>query len=288
MELIQQKLMPYVYLMRLNKPIGILLLLWPTLSALWISANGVPDLGILIMFVFGVIVMRSAGCVINDYVDRNIDGLVFRTAKRPLVMGSLTVNYALIAFFILTILSLILVISLNKITVLMSFVALFLTVTYPFMKRYSYLPQVHLGIAFSCSIVIAFLGQNQFLSPVSWLLFIANILWVTSYDTYYAMSDREDDLLATIKSTAILFNNKDRLMIVILQISCFLLMILIGVLLDMNSVYYFGVVVSCVLSLYQYRLTEERQSNRCLLAFSNNNWVGASLFFGIVLHYGLG
>ncbi|NQY51619.1 MAG: 4-hydroxybenzoate octaprenyltransferase [Piscirickettsiaceae bacterium] len=280
--------MPYVHLMRLNKPIGIFLLLWPTLSALWISANGVPDLGILIVFILGVIVMRSAGCAINDYVDRNIDGSVFRTVKRPLVMGTLKVNHVLIAFSSLALFSLMLVLILNKITVLMSFIALFLTVTYPFVKRYTYLPQFHLGITFSCAIFMAFLGQNQLLSPVSWLLFLANILWVTSYDTYYAMSDREDDLLITIKSTAILFNHNDRCIIGILQAFFLLSMILIGILLDMSFVYYFGVLVSCIFFSYQYKLTKNRHPEGCLLAFASNNWVGAALFSGIVLYYGLG
>jgi len=284
---LQQKVMPYVQLMRLDKPIGILLLLWPTLSALWIAAEGVPDLDVLTVFVLGVIAMRSAGCVINDYADRDIDGLVARTVNRPLVTGVLQAKHALITFAGLSLFAFVLVLFLNKMTILLSLVALFLAATYPFMKRYTYLPQVYLGAAFGWAIPMAFAAQTQTLPAVAWLLFLANILWATAYDTFYAMADREDDLLAGIKSTAILFGDDDHIIIGILQICFLLVMILIGAQLDMGLEYYLGVLLASFLFVYQQRLAKERQPAQCLQAFLNNNWVGAAIFVGITVHYGL-
>ncbi len=286
MESLQQKVMPYVQLMRLDRPIGILLLLWPTLSALWIAAEGVPDIGVLVVFVLGVIAMRSAGCVINDYADRNVDGLVARTMDRPLATGALEAKHALMTFAGLAIFAFVLVLFLNKMTILLSVVALFLAATYPFMKRYTYLPQVYLGAAFGWAIPMAFAAQTETLPPVAWLLFLANILWATAYDTFYAMADREDDLLAGIKSTAILFGDDDHIIIGILQVCFLLVMILTGAQLEMGFEYYLGVVVAGFLFVYQQKLAKERQPAQCLLAFLNNNWVGAALFVGIAVHYG--
>ncbi len=287
MDSLQQKVMPYVQLMRLDKPIGILLLLWPTLSALWIAAEGVPDLDVLTVFVLGVIAMRSAGCVINDYADRDIDGLVARTVNRPLATGVLQAKHALITFAGLALFAFVLVLFLNKMTILLSLVALFLAATYPFMKRYTYLPQVYLGAAFGWAIPMAFAAQTQTLPVVAWLLFLANILWATAYDTFYAMADREDDLLAGIKSTAILFGDDDHIIIGILQICFLLVMILIGAQLGMGFEYYLGVLLASFLFVYQQRLAKERQAAQCLQAFLNNNWVGAAIFVGITVHYGL-
>lgn len=287
MESFQQKVMPYVQLMRLDRPIGILLLLWPTLSALWIAAEGIPDLDVLIVFTLGVIMMRSAGCVINDYADRDIDGLVARTVNRPLATGILQAKHALITFAALSICAFVLVLFLNKMTILMSLVALFLAATYPFMKRYTYLPQVYLGAAFGWAIPMAFAAQSETLPPVAWLLFLANILWATAYDTFYAMADREDDLLAEIKSTAILFGEDDRFIIGLLQLCFLLVMILIGAQLEMGFVYYLGVMAAFFLFVYQQKITKEKQPAQCLQAFLNNNWVGAALFAGIAIHYGL-
>lgn len=286
MESLQQKVMPYVQLMRLDRPIGILLLLWPTLSALWIAAEGVPDLGVLVVFVLGVITMRSAGCVINDYADREVDGLVARTMDRPLATGILQAKHALMTFAGLAVFAFVLVLFLNKMTILLSVVALFLAATYPFMKRYTYLPQVYLGAAFGWAIPMAFAAQTETLPPVAWLLFLANILWATAYDTFYAMADREDDLLARIKSTAILFGDDDHIIIGILQVCFLLVMILTGAQLEMGFEYYLGVVVAGFLFVYQQKLAKERQPAQCLLAFLNNNWVGAALFVGIAVHYG--
>lgn len=287
MQALVQKIMPYLILMRLDKPIGILLLLWPTLSALWIAAEGVPDLKVLIVFVLGVIVMRSAGCVINDYADRNIDGLVLRTKDRPIVSGAVTAKQALMLFAGLSLFAFVLVLLLNTMTILLSVVALLLAASYPFMKRYTYLPQIFLGAAFGWAIPMAFAAQSQTLPPVAWLLFLANILWATAYDTFYAMADREDDLLAGIKSTAILFGDDDRLIIGILQLSFLLVMLLIGAQMEMGFVYYLGVVIAMFLFAYQHYLVKERQPAQCLLAFLNNNWVGAAVFVGIAVHYGL-
>lgn len=286
MSALDQKIMPYVKLMRLDKPIGILLLLWPTLSALWIAAEGVPDFKVLIVFVLGVIVMRSAGCVINDYADRNIDGLVLRTKDRPIVSGEVTAKQALILFAGLSLFAFILVLLLNTMTILLSVVALLLAASYPFMKRYTYLPQIFLGAAFGWAIPMAFAAQSETLPPVAWLLFLANILWATAYDTFYAMADRNDDLLAGIKSTAILFGDDDRLIIGMLQFSFILVMLLIGTQLEMGFTYYLAIVIVLFLFAYQHYLVKERQPAHCLQAFLNNNWVGAALFVGIAAHYG--
>ena len=279
---------PYIELMRLDRPIGILLLLWPTLAALWIAAEGIPDLTVLTVFVLGVIIMRSAGCVINDYADRDIDGLVSRTENRPLAIGSVSPRSALLLFSGLGILAFYLVLKLNTLTILMSIVGLILAVSYPFMKRYTYLPQVYLGMAFGWAIPMAFAAQTNTVPVIGWLLFLANIMWATAYDTFYAMADREDDLLAGVKSTAILFGEDDKIIIGILQLGFLIVMLLIGGQLAMGFIYYIGVLIAAGLSVYQQKLTADREPAQCLRAFLNNNWVGAALFIGIVLHYGLG
>ena len=287
MNIVFQKMKPYLQLMRLDKPIGILLLLWPTLSALWIAAEGLPDLTVLIVFILGVIIMRSAGCVINDYADRNVDGLVARTINRPLITGALTPNDALKLFLGLGVVAFLLVLLLNEFTILLSLVGLFLAATYPFMKRYTYLPQVYLGAAFGWAIPMAFAAQTNTIPTIAWLLFLANILWATAYDTFYAMADREDDIHAGVKSTAILFGEEDRIIIGILQVSFLLVMVLVGNQLEMGIAYYLGVVIAVILSAYQQRITKSREPAQCVHAFLNNNWVGAALFAGIVTHYAM-
>lgn len=287
MDTLQDKVWPYIQLMRLDKPIGILLLLWPTLSALWIAAEGFPDFTVLVVFVWGVIIMRSAGCVINDYADREIDGQVVRTLNRPLASGALQPKQALMLFAGLGILAFFLVLILNALTIWMSLVGIFLAATYPFMKRYTYLPQVYLGAAFGWAIPMAFAAQTNTVPVIAWLLFLANILWATAYDTYYAMADREDDLLAGVKSTAILFGDDDKVIVGILQLSFLMVMILVGSQLEMSFIYYLGVFVALGLSLYQQKLVADREPAQCLQAFLNNNWVGAVLFIGIAAHYSL-
>jgi 4-hydroxybenzoate polyprenyltransferase len=283
----KQALMPYLQLMRLERPIGILLLLWPTLAALWIAAEGVPDLTVLVVFTLGVIIMRSAGCVINDVADRNIDGMVWRTQGRPLAIGTLQAKDAVILFAVLVIIAFFLVLLLNKLTILMSLGGLFFAATYPFMKRYTYLPQLYLGMAFGWAIPMAFAAQTGTVPVIAWILFLANIIWTTVYDTFYAMADRDDDLLAGVKSTAILFGDDDRTIIAILQISYLLVMAIIGHQLQMSWVFYAGVLVAAALSVYQQYLSRHREPQACLQAFLNNNWLGASLFAAIVIHYAL-
>ncbi len=288
MQSITESFKPYIELMRLDRPIGILLLLWPTLAALWIAAEGIPDLTVLTVFVLGVIIMRSAGCVINDYADRDIDGLVSRTENRPLAIGSVSPRSALLLFSGLGILAFYLVLKLNTLTILMSIVGLILAVSYPFMKRYTYVPQVYLGMAFGWAIPMAFAAQTNTVPVIAWLLFLANIMWATAYDTFYAMADREDDLLAGVKSTAILFGEDDKFIIGILQLGFLIVMLLIGGQLAMGLIYYIGVLIAAGLSVYQQKLTADREPAQCLQAFLNNNWVGAALFMGIILHYELG
>jgi len=278
-------LIPYLQLMRLDRPIGILLLLWPTLAALWIAAEGLPDFKVLVVFTLGVVVMRSAGCVINDFADRDIDGRVWRTLNRPLATGVLEAKDAIILFSILTIVAFFLVSQLNTLTIMMSVVAVLLAASYPFMKRYTYLPQVFLGMAFGWAIPMAFAAQTNEVPVIAWLLFLANIIWTTVYDTFYAMADREDDLLAGIKSTAVLFGDDDLTIIGILQGCYVLVMWLIGQQLAMGWIFYLGLLVAILLSVYQQFLSRAREPEQCLKAFLNNNWLGAAMFTVIVLDY---
>ncbi|PHS25746.1 MAG: 4-hydroxybenzoate octaprenyltransferase [Methylophaga sp.] len=288
MEFIMEKLTLYIRLIRLDKPIGILLLLWPTLIALWIAAEGLPDYTVLTVFVLGVILMRSAGCAINDYADREIDALVVRTMNRPLATGELAPKNALIVAGLLSLMAFLLaVFNLNKLTIYMSVVAVLLAAIYPFMKRYTYLPQIFLGAAFAWAIPMAFAAQTNAVPTVAWLLFLANILWTTAYDTLYAMADREEDMLADIKSTAILFGDDDKVIVGIIQFSFLLVMALVGSKLEMSYVFYIGIVVAALFSIYQQILVKNREPARCLHAFLNNNWVGAALFLGVVAHYSL-
>ena len=285
--MMREKLPNYIELMRLDKPIGILLLLWPTLSALWIAAEGVPDLLVLTVFTLGVIVMRSAGCVINDYADKDIDGRVRRTMGRPLATGALKGKDALWLFAALSTIAFFLVLLLNMLTILMSIIGLFLAATYPFMKRYTHFPQVYLGMAFGWAIPMAFAAQTGSVPVIAWLLFLANIIWSIIYDTFYAMVDRDDDLLAGVKSTAVLFGNNDRVIIAILQLTFIVMMATIGRQLEMSFVYYLGLLISVGLFVYQQRLAWASGIENYLKAFLNNNWVGASFFVTIVAHYAI-
>lgn len=278
-------LQPYLRLMRLDRPIGILLLMWPTLSALWIAAEGLPDLTVLMVFVLGVIIMRSAGCAINDFADREVDGDVWRTEGRPLATGELQARDAIMVFVVLALAAFGLVLLLNTMTIMLSLVAVFLAATYPFMKRYTYLPQIYLGMAFGWAIPMAFTAQTGTLPVIAWLLFMANIIWTTVYDTFYAMADREDDLKIGVKSTAILFGDDDRVIQGILQVAYLLVMVLIGQQLELSAVYYLGLVIVAALFIYQQFLSRQREPKACLKAFLNNNWVGLVIFASLVLHY---
>lgn len=285
--LLRERAFQYWLLMRFNRPIGIFLLLWPALWALWLAAEGWPNGWVLTVFIAGVVLMRAAGCVVNDFADRDLDPLVRRTRNRPLATGTVSSREAWILFAVLCLVAFLLVLTLGKDVVLMSFAGAFLAVTYPFVKRVSYLPQVYLGMAFGWAVPMAFVAQSGEAGVICWLLFIATVLWATVYDTMYAMVDRKDDLKAGIKSTAILFGESDRLLIGIIQGLFFFVLYLIGKRLDMGAWFYAGLVAAFCLSVYQQYLIRHREENGCFRAFLNNNWVGASVFCGIVLHYGL-
>lgn len=281
----QKKLRAYHQLMRTDKPIGTLLLLWPTLWALWLATPGIPPLTILAIFMAGVWLMRAAGCVINDYADRKVDGHVKRTAQRPMPSGAVTEKEAKILFVSLVVLAFLLVLLLNTMTILLSVAALALAWMYPFMKRYTHLPQVVLGAAFGWSIPMAFSAIGESVPLTCWLLFIANICWTVAYDTQYAMVDRDDDLKIGIKSTAILFGKQDRLIIGILQILVIALMAIVGVLNELNGAFYWSLLLAAALFIHQQKLISGRGRTECFRAFMNNNYVGLVLFIGIALNF---
>jgi len=279
----------YTKLVRLNKPIGILLLLWPTLWALFIAANGIPDLTILIVFTLGVVLTRSAGCAINDYADRNIDRFVGRTRDRPIAAGLIQPKEALVVCAVLAAIALLLaLVFLNKLTILFALGAAFFAATYPYMKRYHFLPQVHLGIAFAFSIPMAFTAiTNQLPPPVAWLLFTAAVIWTTAYDTLYAMVDREDDIKIGVKSTAILFGPMDKSAIGMLQAQVVLCLVLVGVRSELSWIYFLGIALASLCFVYQHILIKHRLPDRCFEAFLNNNYFGMLVFIGIFAHYWL-
>jgi len=280
-----QQLLNYVQLMRLHRPIGIWLLLWPTLWALWIAAEGRPDLKLVIIFILGTIVMRSAGCVINDFADRKFDGHVARTRERPLVTGKVTPKAALILFGILCLMALLLVLQLNFFTIQLSVISLLLAIIYPFTKRFTYLPQVILGMAFAWAVPMAFAAQTGTLPAVSWLIYLIAVLWPVAYDTMYAMDDRADDLKIGVKSTAILFGKYDRLIISIIQLGILLLLIGLGLWIKAGIIYYISLVVAGLLFFYQQLILKNPHPPSGLRAFRNNHWVGAVIFLGIFLNY---
>lgn len=283
--MLREKLSAYWRLMRMDRPIGTLLLLWPTLWALWLAAQGQPNWPVLLVFVLGVVVMRAAGCVINDYADRDFDGHVKRTANRPLPSGDVRPSEARWLFVALVALAFVLVLTLNSLTIVLSLVALALAAVYPFMKRFTHLPQLVLGVAFGWSIPMAFAAQMNLLPLSCWLLLLANICWTVAYDTQYAMVDRDDDLRIGIKSTAILFGRFDKLIIGLLQLATLLLLVLVGVLSLLGSLYYWSLLACAALFVYQQQLLKERERDACFQAFLNNNYVGMVLFCGIASSY---
>ncbi len=284
----RQRLGAYARLIRLDRPIGIFLLLWPTLWALWIAGEGHPDWRVVVVFVAGVVLMRSAGCAINDYADREFDPHVARTRTRPLAAGEISPREALGVFVLLCLLAFALVLTLNSLTIRLSVVAVLLAASYPFMKRFHYLPQVHLGAAFGWAIPMAFAAQTgEFPPPVAWLLFLGNLLWTTAYDTLYAMADREDDLKVGVKSTAILFGDLDRVMVGLLQGLFLLALWLAGRQVGLDGWWLAGLAVAAGLMLRQQWLVRDRDPAACFRAFLENNWVGAAIFVGLVLDYAL-
>lgn len=285
MKRMRERLVQYYYLTRLDRPIGIFLLLWPTLWALWLASNGRPDPLVLFVFIAGTVLMRSAGCAINDYADRKIDAHVARTRNRPLATGAVRPKEALLVFAVLCLLAFALVLLLNRMTVYLSFGGVLLAAIYPFMKRYTHLPQVVLGMAFAWAIPMAYAAQNEALPKEAWLLYVITVIWAVIYDTMYAMVDREDDLKIGVKSTAILFGEADRLILFVLQVMMFVGLLLLGRELALGPAYYGSMGLAALLALYQQYLIKDRDPLRCFRAFLNNNWLGAILFIGILLHF---
>lgn len=286
--MLTERLKHYGRLIRFERPIGTLLLLWPTYWALWLAAEGFPGWKLLIIFSLGTFLMRSAGCAINDIADRKVDGHVERTKLRPLATGLISVKEALGIFGVLVGLAFLLVLQLNALTIGFSFIAVLLAATYPFMKRYHHWPQVYLGIAFAWGIPMAFTAiQNQFPPLIAWVLLAANVAWTTAYDTMYAMCDREDDLKIGVKSTAIIFGEYDRLIVGLLQVASLALLVWVGWLADLNFVFWLSLLVAAGFFVYQQYLIRHRDRWLSLRAFLNNNWVGLSLFIGIALSYQL-
>ena len=283
--LVRANLPHYWTLARMDRPVGWLLLLWPTLWALWLAAEGFPDLKVLVIFVLGVISMRAAGCAINDYADRKVDGHVKRTRERPLASGKIQPQEALAVCVLLCLVSFILVLFTNTLTVMLSAGALLLAGCYPFMKRYTHLPQVVLGAAFSWAIPMAFAAQTGEVPPQVWLLYTGAVIWTVVYDTFYAMVDRDDDLLIGVKSTAVLFGEQDRVITGSLQVLVIITLLLVGQRFEMGMAYNVGLALAAALFAYQQYLIRHRERASCFKAFLNNNWVGGAIFVGIVVDY---
>ena len=280
-----ERIQTYAQLMRMDKPIGILLLLWPMLWGLWFAAQGLPDAHVFVIFVLGTVLMRSAGCVINDYADRDFDPHVERTKNRPMAAGRVSSREALLLAGGLSLIAFLLILPLNQLTIVLSVPALFLAASYPFTKRFFAMPQAYLGIAFSFGIPMAFAAQTDSLPAIVWVLMLANLFWVIAYDTAYAMVDKPDDLKIGIKTSAITFGQFDVLGVMACH-SCFIaIMAVIGQLQSMNWAYYAGLAVAVVLIAYQYSLIRNRDRALCFKAFLHNNWVGMTIFSGIALDF---
>ncbi len=275
----------YWQLMRLHRPIGSLLLLWPTLWALWLAANGHPSPALVAVFVAGVVLMRSAGCVINDYADRDFDGHVWRTRTRPLATGEVSTREALVLFAVLCLLAALLVHWLNRFALALAPVAVALAASYPFLKRYTHLPQVYLGLAFGWGIPMAFAAEQDRLPALAWWVLAANICWTIAYDTAYAMADREDDLKIGVRSTAILFGRFDRFMVGLFQAASLVLLYWVGRKAHLGPLYDAGLVAALGFAVYEQKLLWHRRPIECFRAFMNNNWFGGSVFVGILLAY---
>lgn len=272
----------FIQLMRLDRPIGIYLLLWPTLGALWIAGDGTPSIKNLVIFVLGVVFMRSAGCAINDYADRNIDGDVTRTKDRPIITGRITPKEALITAAVLVGLSFFLVLMIGTQTLYWAFIAVGLAALYPFTKRYTHFPQIALGAAYSCGILLAFSAEKGYVPNAVWLLYLANLLWTVAYDTYYAMSDREDDLKIGVKSTAVLFGEVDRYIILALQACALLLLARAGESFGLTGFFYIGLLVAALCFVWEFIHTRKRDAQSSLQAFLHNHWAGFAIFLSIV------
>jgi 4-hydroxybenzoate polyprenyltransferase len=282
---LRQRLAAYLELIRFHRPIGTLLLLWPALWGLWIAGDGNPPWQVVLIFALGVFLMRSAGCAINDYADRNFDGSVERTKARPLATGVIAPREAVGVFLTLVLSSFVLVLLLNTLTILMSVVALVLATLYPFMKRYTHFPQVFLGMAFGWAVPMAFTAIQGAVPPVAWSLFAATVIWALIYDTEYAMVDREDDLKVGIKSTAVFFGEYDRLAIGVLQLLMLALLAWSGQMAELGLYYYLGLAGAAAAAMRQHWLIRNREKGPCFRAFLNNNIYGMSIFVGIFVDY---
>jgi 4-hydroxybenzoate polyprenyltransferase len=283
-ELISQ-LRNYGKLMRIDKPIGIWLLLWPTLWALWLAGEGTPDQGLFVVFLLGVFIMRSAGCVLNDYVDRKIDPYVERTRTRPIASGRVAPTEALVLFVTLSLVAVGLATMLNKPAQLLAIVAGVLTIAYPFVKRFVSIPQFILGVAFGWAVPMAFAAETGEIPELAWLVFGTAVIWAVIYDTFYAMVDREDDLKIGVKSTAVLFGEVDLFVIAGLQLLMFLALVLIGNRANLGLWYYLSVFIAGLMMAYHLWLARDRQPTHCFAAFLHNHYIGMTVFIGIVLHY---
>jgi len=282
---LRQRLLSYVHLVRLHKPIGVFLLLWPALWALWLAGQGEPPWGVVVIFILGVVLMRSAGCAVNDFADRDFDGHVARTKGRPLATGAVSPGEAVAVFMVLSLVAFGLVLFLNWQTVALSVVALALTVIYPFMKRFTHVPQLFLGAAFGWAIPMAFTAITGGVPGYAWVLFGATLIWALIYDTQYAMVDREDDLGIGIKSTAILFGRWDRLIVGVLQLVMLVILAWIGWVTGRGAWYAAGLAAAAALAAYQQWLIRGREPRACFEAFLNNNYFGMAVFVGLVLDY---
>lgn len=280
-----ERLDVYERLMRLDKPIGILLLLWPTLWALWISSNGHPDWLIVWIFTLGTVLMRSAGCVMNDYADREFDSHVERTKTRPLATGEVSGREALALAAVLSLLAFGLVLLLNKLTIILSVCALFLALTYPYTKRFISIPQAYLGIAFGFGIPMAFAAQTDQVPALAWMLLAANVFWAIAYDTEYAMVDRDDDAKIGIRSSALFFGSYDVSAIMACYVAMLSILTLVGLHLGLHWPYYIGLGVAAVIAVYHYALIRGRERSACFKAFLHNNWLGAAIFAGLAVSY---
>jgi 4-hydroxybenzoate polyprenyltransferase len=285
LENLTKKLGTYERLMRLDKPIGILLLLWPTLWALWMASRGMPDWITLLIFITGTVLMRSAGCVMNDIADRKYDGLVERTKNRPLATGEVSIKEAWLLAGGLCLLAFCLVWQFNKTTILLSFVALFLAATYPFTKRFLAIPQAYLGVAFGFGIPMAFAAVNDYIPPLAWVLLVVNVFWAMAYDTEYAMVDRDDDLKIGIKSSAIFFGKYDVVAVMICYAVMLGILAYVGKFMGFGKFYFIGLGASLLLACRQYILIEKRLKTDCFKAFLHNNWIGLAIFIGLVAQY---
>ena len=280
-----KKLDAYERLMRLDKPIGTLLLLWPTLWALWIASRGRPDWITLLIFITGTVLMRSAGCVMNDIADCKYDGLVERTKNRPLVRGEVSVKEAWLLAGGLCFLAFCLVWQFNKTTIFLSFAALFLAATYPFTKRFLAIPQAYLGVAFGFGIPMAFAAVNDYIPPLAWILLAANVFWAIAYDTEYAMVDRDDDVKIGIKSSAIFFGQYDVIAVIVCYAIMLGLLAYVGRFMGFGKFYFVGLAAALGLVFWQYQLIKKRVKADCFNAFLANNWIGIVIFVGLVAQY---